>query len=248
MLNYKSHFAFFAFLLTFIIASSGWAGGNDLQIPDPFFDQDDFKQFSREAGIALSYAPLAPAEPLGITGFDIGLEVTAANISDEAGYWKKLFVDGNPPNYLPIPKLHIQKGLPFNVDLGLIYSQIPDSNIALIGGEVKWALLEGSTVTPAAAIRANYTRLLGVSDIDLETYGVDVSVSKGFAFLTPYAGLGQVWIRTQENSNLVTLENENLNETKGFVGVKTTFLLFSLVAEAAYANISTYSLRANVSF
>jgi len=247
MPNAKSQFAFFAFLLTLIIASPTWAGGNDIELPS-LFSQDDFKQFSREAGIALSYAPMAPAEPLGITGFDIGLEVTAVNISNEAGYWKNIIKDSNPPDYLPIPKLHVQKGLPFNIDLGVIYSQVPDSNIELIGGEVKWAPLKGSTIIPAAAIRGTYTRLLGVSDIDLETYGVDFSVSKGFAFLTPYAGLGQIWIKTKENSNLVILANENLNETKGFVGLKASFFFFSMVAEAAFANISTYSLRANVSF
>ena len=35
---------------------------------------------------------------------------------------------------------------------------------------------------PAVALRGSYTKLLGVSDMDLNTYGLDLSASKGIAF------------------------------------------------------------------
>ena len=240
---------FWPFLILFICflslpwASPAWAGKNDIDISSLL--ASDFKNFSKEAGLAISYFPLSPAEPLGITGFDIGVEVTAVNIDQGASFWTNSI--NNPPDFLIFPKLHIQKGLPWKIDLGIIYSKVPDSNISLIGGELKWALLKGSMVTPAVAIRGSYTRLLGVSQLKLETYGVDISISKGIAFLTPYGGLGEIWINSEETAG-IGLGKARINETKFFGGVKATFLLFSLVAEVSYADILSYSLRANIGF
>lgn len=236
-------FLLFVYFVSLPWASTAWAGGNDIDISG--LAAADFKNFSKEAGLAISYFPLSPAEPLGITGFDIGIEVTAVNISQGESFWKNA-IPGGAPDYLIFPKLHIQKGLPFKIDLGIIYSKVPDSNISLIGGEVKWALLEGSVVTPAMAIRGSYTRLLGVPQLELETYSVDISISKGIAFLTPYGGIGEVWINSKDTTG--TLGTAQLNETKFFGGVKATFLLFSMVAEASYADILSYSFRANLSF
>ncbi len=240
------------YLLTLILllltwTPNSWADKNDLRFINPI-SQEEFKNLSKQAGTAISYTPLAPAAPLGLLGFDIGVEVTAVNINEKADFWKNLTANGNPPDYLLLPKIHAQKGLPLGLDVGVVYSKLPQSNISLIGGEVKWALLSGSAVTPAVAIRGDYTRLLGVSDLELQTYGVDLSVSKGIAFLTPYAGIGELWINSQETSDLVSLNKENLNQTKGFVGIKAKFFILSVVAEADFATIPSYSLRTNISF
>ena len=99
------------------------------------------------------------------------------------------------------------------------------------------------------AIRGSYTRVLGGSDIDLETYGVDLSISKRVFFMTPYAGVGEVWIRSSTDSRALTTQfKETQNLSKAFVGVKFHLLLLSLVAEADFSTISAYSLRANFSF
>src|SRR5258706_14214726 len=42
--------------------------------------QDDFHKLSQDLGAALSYKPLTPTAPLGITGFDMGLAVTPTSI------------------------------------------------------------------------------------------------------------------------------------------------------------------------
>ncbi len=44
--------------------------------------QDDFHKLSQDLGAALSYKPLTPTAPLGITGFDLGLAVTATSIKN----------------------------------------------------------------------------------------------------------------------------------------------------------------------
>src|SRR3990170_8674470 len=94
-------------LSLFLLVSSGsesFAGGNDIVL-DPSIGQSAFDDLSKEVGLLISYVPLAPAEPLGILGFDIGLEVTGAKIS--TGPWEKAISDANPPDYLILPKIHV---------------------------------------------------------------------------------------------------------------------------------------------
>lgn len=229
--------------LLFILFSSGplLAADADISIPQGF-PQSTFREVTEELGLAIAYVPLAPAENLGITGFDLGVEVTAVNIDED------LFRDvmSDPPGTLVFPKLHIQKGIPFGIDLGAIYSKVPNSDISLAGGEVKWAILTGTAATPALAIRGSYTRLLGVSDLDLETFGADLSVSKGFFFLTPYAGVGQIWIMAE--SNIASLEKETSSKTRGFIGLKASLLPFSIVGEYDISEVSSFNLRLNISF
>ena len=230
-----------------LIHTSSWAAGNDLELPSSGYTQDEFKELSETIGLLISYKPLAPAEPLGILGFDIGLEVTAVDVDQDKSFLQEAVSDQNPPSYFIFPKLHAQKGLPFGIDLGVVYAKIQGSNIGLIGGEAKWAILKGSVATPAMAVRGSYTSLIGVGDLDLSTYGIDLSASKGFGFLTPYIGVGQVWIQSQENTPL-PLSDEKLSRTKGFAGLKLKLLLLSLVAEAEFSKVPSYTLRANVSF
>ena len=217
----------------------------DIELPEDFI-QSEFEDLSRQAGIAISYAPLAPAEPLGILGFDVGIEVTAVDIDQDESFWTEA-VDETPPSYLIIPKIHAQKGLPFGFDVGLEYAEAPGTNIGLIGGELKWAFIKGGMAIPSVALRGSYTQLLGVDDLDLTTYGADLSISKGFGFLTPYAGVGQIWISSKEKTDTVDLDKENLSLTKGFIGLKLTLFVFSFVAEAGFAEVPLYHLRANLS-
>jgi len=234
-------------LFNSILNEEAWAGGNDIQLLTTII-QSEFENLSRELGLSLSYIPLAPAEPLGITGFDIGIEATMADIGAGEIYWQKAVADQSVPSTLIIPKIHAQKGLPFGIDLGIIYSAVPDTNIALLGGEVKWAFIKGSAVTPSLALRGTYTKLLGVDDIDLHTYSADLSVSKGFGMLTPYAGVGQVWIESKEKVALLNLDKASLSETKFFLGVKLSLAILNFVAEADFSDIPMYSLRANIGF
>lgn len=233
-------------LLILFFPSTPTIASTDIELPEEGFIQSDFEDLSRQVGIAISYAPLAPAEPLGILGFDVGMEVTAVDIDQDESFWTNA-VDETPPSYLIIPKIHAQKGLPLGFDVGLEYAKAPGTNIGLIGGELKWAFVKGGTAVPALALRGSYTQLLGVDDLDLITYGADLSISKGFGFLTPYAGVGQIWISSKEKTDTVDLDKENLSLTKGFIGLKLTLFVFSFVAEADFSEVPLYHLRANLS-
>jgi len=237
-----------AMVAVFMLISSvslSHAGGNDISLQA--MAQSEFEDLSKEVGLIISYVPLAPAEPLGILGFDIGVEVTGVKISSGSTFWENAVDDNKPPDYVLLPKIHVQKGLPLGIDLGVIYATAPGTNISLYGGEIKWAFLKGSIVSPAAAVRGSYTALAGVDDLDAATYGLDVSVSKGFGPLTPYAGLGNVWIKTQENAGL-GLDDVSTSATKLFIGAKLKILLLGIVLQADFSEVPMYSARANISF
>jgi hypothetical protein len=209
--------------------------------------QQEFDDFSEEVGLAVSYLPLAPAEPLGILGFDVGIEVTAVNIKQNSSYWKA--IAPGAPSQLPLPKIHVQKGLPFGIDVGAVYARVPSSNIEMIGGEIKWAFIRGNTLLPAVAVRGSYTRLLGVTNLEVETAGADISISKGFLFITPYIGYGQVWIKSRTvDLPLLNLES-NTTLPKPFIGVKISPLpIINIVAEADFSTITLYTVRLNIGF
>jgi len=214
--------------------------------------QDDFKSLSKEAGAALGYRNLAPAAPLGITGFDIGVEASAISIDKNSTYWKAAF-NNDAPSFLAVPKVRARKGLPFGIDVGALYSYVPGSNVKLYGAELSKSILDGTMATPAVGIRGTYTKLAGVNDLGLQTYGVDASISKGFIFVTPYAGAGMMWINSEAKGNLhtlvPTLTKETISTPRVFGGLLISPLpLFGITAEAEYAVRPIYSLKAAISF
>lgn len=234
-----------AILCTATIAGPVHAAGNDIGI-GLIPNQTTFDGFVDELAAISAYNPISPAEPLGITGFEIGAAVSSYSI--DTSIWDSAVTDGSAPSHIPVPRLLARKGLPFGVDIGASYISVPGSNIKNLGGEVRWAVLEGSTVTPAVAVIGHASKLSGVTDFDLSTYGVDVGISKGFAMLTPYAAVGQVWYKGSQSAGL-PFSDRKTSDTRSYAGVQFGFLPFlSMVVQADFGPIESYSLRFNVGF
>jgi len=192
-------------------------------------NQTEFRALSEDLGSALSYKPLAPATPLGPLGFDMGFELSQTNMAKSTAVWSKINNGGGSVSNLDLPKFQIDKGLPFGIDVGAFYAKDPTSNIALYGGELRYALLGGGITEPAVAIRGAFTRLSGVSQLALDTRSVDLSVSKGFAMLTPYAGVGMVWVSS--TATVGGLAGENFTQNKVFAGADLNLGFSNLDAE-----------------
>ncbi len=244
VIQFKRLFLLALFSLTLVFPLQS-ASASDIDINNiNLTSQAVFEDFIEEIGLSIAYLPMAPAEPLGMFGFDVGLEVTTIDINQ--GLWSTV-TDASPTGTIILPKIHAQKGLPFGIDIGAIYAKIPNSNIALAGGELKWAFISGNVALPAVAVRASYTTLLGVDVLDLETFGADISVSKGFAFITPYAGYGQVWVKSKENMTTARRE-ATISLAKPFVGVKISIALINFVVEADFGKVPLYTGRINIGF
>ncbi len=209
--------------------------------------QPAFRGLSEDLGAALSYKPLVPAEPLGITGFDVGFAVTGTKLQNRATF-QTAASGTSVPATLPVPTLRLHKGLPLNIDLGVSYAAVPSSNIRLIGGELRWAVLAGGVATPAVALRASMTSLSGVDQLKLNTTGLDVSISKGFAMLTPYAGIGTVRVKSDPKGTggLVT---ESFSQGKVFGGLNLSLGLLNLAFEGDKTGDATsYGMKFGLRF
>jgi hypothetical protein len=216
--------------------------------------QVDFTNLTRDLGLAISYDPMSPAEPLGglLLGIDAGVELTIVNTNKSASYWQNSVTNPSSlPNYLFIPKVHVQVGLPvIPLDFGVEFATVPGTDISFFGGDVKYTIFKGDISLPAIAIRGAFTKLSGIDVFDMETKSLDVSISKDLIFITPYAGVGDVWISNEPTGSTATnLSKVNINETKGFIGFK--FILqpvLNIVAEGDFAKVNAYSLRLNLHF
>lgn len=213
-----------AALAALTMAPAAMAGGDINNVGSLL--QTEFKDLTADLGAALSYKAIRPAEPMGSLGFDIGFEVSSTSLESNA---LETATSGDATESdLLVPKLHVSKGLPLGFDVGAFYTSVPDSNIGLIGGELSYALFEGGTISPAVSIRGTFSRLTGVDELDLTTKGLELSVSKGFAMFTPYAGIGQVWVDSSTN---VGLEDESLTKSKYFLGINFNLGLVNFAAE-----------------
>lgn len=207
--------------------------------------QELFRLLSEDVGAALSYRSLQPAEPLGTTGFDISAEVTVSQLPNSE-HWLSANSDGDELTAIILPKLHVTKGLPYGIDIGAFYSGSSNTDISVSGAELKYAFLEGSTATPAVALRLNYTKLEGIDQLAMNTTGADLSVSKGLAFLTPYVGVGSVWVKStpQAEAETIGLEEESFQLTKSFVGMNIGMGIVSVNIEGdRVGDANSYSLK-----
>lgn len=194
--------------------------------------QTAFRAFSEDLSAAISYKALIPAESMGVLGFDVGVEASVTSLANKTEF--DAACGGCGADKIIIPKLHLHKGLPLGMDVGLMTASVPNSNIKLTGAEFRYAIVEGGVAMPAVAARLTYTKLDGVSELDMNTTGLELSVSKGFAMVTPYAGIGQNWVSSTPKgaASAAGLSKEDYTQTKTYVGVNVNLGLLNLAFEA----------------
>ncbi len=167
-----------------------------------------YRALTSELALALAPRPLAPAETLGISGFEFSLVNTLADIHQNQDYWQgqagePVFEGVLPshggrsvPSNFWVPSMHLRKGLPLSTEIGINGSYLAFSEMFMMGVETKMALHESFVrYFPALSVRAAASRLFGASDIDMFTFEGDGMASLAFgiggmAQLTPYAGYG----------------------------------------------------------
>ena len=204
-------------------------------------NQAEFRAFSEDVASAISYKGLIPAEGLGITGFDLSVAASATEVAHRATL-SKAAGGATVPKGVPVVGVRAVKGLPFDIDIGLVQMTLPNTNVRATGGELRWAFVGGSTLLPAVAVRVSGTSLSGVPQLKMRTLSGDISVSKGFAFLTPYVGVGNVDVKSSAPGT--TLRAESFRQNKGFVGVNVALVPFALGLEADKTGDATsYSVK-----
>lgn len=188
--------------------------------------QNDFHFVSQDAISVIEYKALAPAEASGITGFEIAVAGSYVPVHHKDN-WRNLGIDIRDLGLVGIRAI---KGLPLNIDVGAFYSTVPGYNISVYGGEVKYAILPGSIALPAVALRASYNGTRGIGNFKLRATTFDASISKGFAFITPYLGAGYVF-GVSSPDKATGFQRENINKSKVFAGARISLGLLHITPE-----------------
>ena len=226
-----------------LMPATGFAYDFDFDIvPNP--DQADFRSVVEDIAAAANSKSLSPAEPGGITGFAIGAYASYVP-TDDADAWGRLI--GESVDEVGVVGLIVQKGLPFGIDIGGSYMAVPSSDLRLFSAELRYALLEGSIATPALGLRASYSKLSGIDELDYDSYGIDASISKGFGPLTPYAGVGYVW-SAFEADPVFGLDDEDVDEARLFVGLRLSALIGITPEYERVGDRNSFNLRFGIAF
>ena len=203
--------------------------------------QAQFESVTEDLVAAIDYRAVGPAEATGILGIGLGAVGSYTAVDSEADWTT---VTGESFSGLPMVGLQATKGLPLGLDVGAFYSTVPDTNVDVLGGELRYAILEGSTVSPALALRGSYVTVSGVDDFDLETRGLDLSLSKGFALVTPYVGAGYVWGEAEVTDPTAGVSKAEVEEPKFYVGARLSLGFIQFTPEIGQVgDNTTYSLR-----
>ncbi|HEV2111939.1 MAG TPA: hypothetical protein VGT99_11350 [Gammaproteobacteria bacterium] len=210
----------------------------------PGLTQANFNDLSADLGAVTSYKQLEGSSSEGITGFDLGISAGSTQVNHQAA-WQA--ATGNSVSSVPFAVVRVTKGLPFGFDVGAEYSTVPGSNISLYGAELRYAILDGGVAEPAIGVRAGYTHLTGVDKLSYHTTNLDVSISKGFGPVTPYAGLGEVWSNSSPDSS-TGLTSSNASNAEVFAGVTFDLGVHLGLEYNHLAGNTTYTLKLGFGF
>ena len=188
--------------------------------------QGEFRRLAEDLGAAAAYKGVSPAAPLGLTGFDVGVEVTSTRLENSSVF---ALAGAGRTSDLVIPKVHVHKGLWGGFDIGAFAGGASKVDATLYGAELRYAILDDGIATPALAVRLSGSRTAGTGDLRIGTAALDVMVSKKFAVLTPYAGGGTV--RVHASARGTGLEEERFNKGRAFAGVNLNLLTANLAFE-----------------
>jgi hypothetical protein len=222
--------------------------------------QARFESLMIELGHLTAPVFLSPAESLGLNGFAIGFVGSVAPIKGGEAYWTEV-TEGKPASAVFIPRVHIRKGLPFSFEVGTQLAYIPESQMFVVGAELKWSLNEGFYYVPDVAVRVSINHTVGPKEFELTTGGWDLSISHSFGLggmvtLTPYAGYNMHFVHTSSHVVLDTSGYDPANPDPGyvpgnwvfeevswddhmfhrfFVGLRLTTFIFQLAVEGVFA-------------
>lgn len=206
--------------------------------------QDQFRTLSENVAAAASYRGMVPAEPLGLVGFDVALALSSTTLDEDIF---DLAIDGGYDlGQFVVPRLYLHKGLPFNIDIGATLTTVADTDIKLIGAELRYALLEGSVTTPAVAIRLAYSSLEGLDELSMSSAGAEMLISKGFLNFTPFAGAGVV--RSTSKTNVASLDEEEFDQKRVFAGINVNLGINLGLEVDRTGDYTTYSARVGFRF
>ena len=203
-----------------------------------------FKNFAESLNAAQSHKALSRSKS-GALALDVGYEIATTKIERDS--YLKSYTSKTSPNTLETPKLHVSTGYGKGFNAGAYYSSVPDSDIQIYGGELRYSLMpHHRSALPSLSVRGTYSQMTGMDDMYVTSTGLEFSVSKGFNAFTPYAGVGTTWVDGEYELNGYS---SSLTQNKYFMGLQFDLGIFHLSAEAEQSGVeSTIRAKSGIRF
>lgn len=229
----------------------------------PLPDQKAFEDLSKEYGLLFAPALLAPAETMGVNGFQLNFQVGVNAVNADEDYWQRGVDDEDPDGVLTTLRFDVRKGLPYSFEIGVNGTYLLESELWSFGGALKWALNEAVDAFPVdIAVRGSVARMVGSPQLDLTTAGFDLIIGKSFgaggvANIAPYIAYSPAWVIARSGVIDATPGDADDPEASFVFGSKTQvihrfvfgtrFVLgaFNFTPEAAVAQ-GLFTFNANV--
>lgn len=216
-------------LTVLALAAASAAHGADLRSINAL-TQSEFRLLAQDLAAASAFRGLAPATPLGVTGFDVATSAGFTQLHTPT-VWRKASFGRGVFTETVGPSLRVAKGLPFGIDVGLTYGGLENAGANFAGAELRWSLVSGGELMPAVGLRVAASRLSGIDNLRLSNVSYDLVVSKAFGAVTPYLALGRV--ETQATPvNAGGLQRESFGQRRIALGGHANFGRVDLTLEA----------------
>lgn len=222
---------------------------------DPSLTQQEWHEFTQEAGMVACYRPLVSAKALGVGRFEVSLLQWKTGIDETKGAWNNTFVHPNAEHYLvggkelPFPGLQIRVGLYKNLDAGVYWSTRPGANYGFVGAQLQYNFLQAEQHKLDVSSRLGFNKLYGPEDLNFTIYSCDLLASKKFNLyknwlsISPYIGGSTYLGSAHEKTNRVNLKDENLIGSQVFLGATLGISNFTMACEYNKANVNSLSIK-----
>ena len=219
--------------------------GASTYIPQTSADADyvveGYRTLVQELGVTIANKPMAPAESLGINGFQVGVANTFAFIrtgsidGTHPSGWDLADTGEDPFPALFVPSLQLRKGLPLSLEVGANVGWIATTDTGVLGVYGRWTLVEGYRRIPDLAVQVGYAGYVGNDELELGVmdmsatlgYSLPFGVTEGInqAVFSPYVGVGVNRIHAAPRADLTRTDLDGrITEVTGIAGDPTVLV------------------------
>lgn len=225
---------------------------------DPSLTQDQWHQFTREAGLVTYFRSLTDARPFGAGRFELSVLQWNTGIEETDDAWNNTFVHPNEEHWLiggdnlPFPGLMLRAGISSKVDVAAYWSKRPGANYGVGAVQVQYNLINDTARNWALSTRASIGTLYGPADVNFYNCGLDVLASKTFKVIpnwltvSPYAGISSYGAWAHEKSPVVDLKDEQVSGLQVMAGAVAEIKCMRLGIEYNAASVNTFSYKLGV--
>jgi hypothetical protein len=197
---------------------------------------EDLAALAAEFGSVLRFRQLGDTATLPKGRVDLGVQFASAPIDTTGQTWN-------------VTRFVGRFGVGHRVDMGVWAGYNSQASDGMAGVDVKIALLtQGPSMPVSVAVRPSFSSTLGAGDIYAASVGADLSVSRAFGAISPYAGVSATSSLATERLQDINFERQTDNGTLGYVGLAYSWRSLIAAVEMEKGTKVAYAVRIGTRF